>query len=328
MNTSDQTCVFLDIHLDQTSETLTTNIIVCCLNSVFSIVTCIGNSVVLHVIRNTQEFHSPSFFLLFCLAASDLLVGLICQPLFVAFKIAELENDFSVYCAMRMAHVISSWTTSGASLLTLSAVSIDRLLAVTLHLRYNTIVTVPRVFRTVVCLWLFSITMVMLRFWIPNWLVFPLVITLLAIFVTTLSTLKIFQIVRRHQGQITQQQQSVQSNTINVLKCKKSAVTVLYVYGLFVIFYFPLFVTMLTETFTGYTKPMKIAYDYASTAVFINSFLNPVVYCWRIREMRRAVKNVFRMNQMRLPLWKAGQRQDNKSSWLSIRIRIIRKIPV
>jgi len=139
--------------------------------------------------------------------------------------------------------------------------------------------------------------MVMLRFWITNWLVFPLVITLLAIFVTTLSTLKIFQIVRRHQRQISQQQQSVQSNTINVLKCRKSAVTVLYVYGLFVIFYFPLFVTMLTETFTGYTNTMKIAYDYASTAVFINSFLNPVVYCWRIREMRRAVKKVFRMNQ-------------------------------
>ena len=297
MNTSDKTCVFLHIHLDQERETLTTSIIVCFLNSVFSIVICIGNSIILHVIRKTHELHSPSFVLLFCLAASDLLVGLICQPSFVGFKIAELGNDFSVYCTLRVAHVTSSWTTAGASLLTLSAVSMDRLLAVTLHLRYNTIVTVPRVFQTVVCLWVFALTIVMLRFWITNWLLFPLVIMLLTFFVTTLSTLKIFQIVQGHQRQITQQQQSVQSNTINVLKCRKSAVTVLYVYGLLVIFYLPIFVTMLIETNTGYTKTLKIAYEYASTAVFINSFFNPVVYCWRIREIRRAVKKSLRINQ-------------------------------
>ena len=297
MNTTNLTCDILDIHLDQTSVTLTDKIIACFLNSVFSIATCIGNSVILHVIRKTQELHSPSFVLLFCLAASDLLVGLICQPSFIGLKVAELGNDSNVYCTLAIIQAISSWITSGASLLTLSAVSIDRLLAVTLHLRYNTIVTVPRVFQTVVCLWVFAITIVMLKFWIENWLIFPLVITLLTFLVTTLSTLKIFQIVRRHQRQIAQQQQSVQSNTVNVLKSRKSAVTVLYVYGLFVISYLPVLVIMLTQTFTGFNKTTKVAFNYVATAVFINSFLNPVVYCWRIREIRRAVKNVFRMNQ-------------------------------
>ena len=298
--TGNLTCNFLDIHFDQTSVTLTDKIIPCFLNSVFSIATCIGNSIILHVIRKTQELHSPSFVLLFCLAASDLLVGLICQPSFVGLKIAELGNDSSAYCSLQIIQTISSWTTSGASLLTLSAVSIDRLLAVTLHLRYNAIVTVPLVFKTVVCLWVFTIIVVLQQFWITklNWLVFPLVITLLTLLVTTLTTLKIFQIVRRHQRQITQQQQSVQSNTINVLKCKKSAVTVLYVYGLFLISYLPVFVSMLiAQTLTELTIPMRIAFNYVATLVFMNSLLNPVVYCWRIREIRRAVKNVFRINQ-------------------------------
>ena len=177
MNGTNLTCNLLDIHFDQTSVILTDNIIQCFLNSVFSMATCIGNSIILHVIRKTQELHSPSFVLLFCLAASDLLVGLICQPTFVGFKIAELGNDSSVYCSLAIIKTISSWTTSGASLLTLSTVSIDRLLAATLHLRYNTIVTVPRVFQTVVCLWVFTIIVVLLKFWIKNWLVFPLVIT-------------------------------------------------------------------------------------------------------------------------------------------------------
>ena len=299
MNTTNLTCDLFDIHLDQTNATLTDKIIACFLNSVFSIATCIGNSVILYVIWKTQELHSPSSVLLFCLASSDLLVGLICQPSFVGLKIAELGNDSNVYCTLIIIQAISSWTTSGASLLTLSAVSIDRLLAVTVHLRYNTIVTVPRVIQTVVCLWVFSIIVVLLKFWITNWLVFPLVITLITFVVTTSSTLKIFQIARRHQRQITQQQQSVQSNTINVLKCRKSALTILYVYGLFVISYLPVFVIMLIiQTLTGMkTKTMIIAVNYAATAVFINSFLNPVVYCWRIREIRRAVKNVLRMNQ-------------------------------
>jgi len=84
---------------------------------------------------------------------------------------------------------------------------------------------------------------------------------------------------------------------INVFKCRKSAVTVLYVYGLFVISYLPVFVIMLLQTFAGVTKTTKIAFNYVATAVFINFFLNPVVYCWRIREIRQAVKNVFRINQ-------------------------------
>ena len=256
-----------------------------------------GNSVILHVIRKTQELHSPSFVLLFCLAASDLLVGLICQPLFVAYKIAELGNDFSVYCILRMIQTISGWITSGVSLLTLSTVFVDRLLALTLHLRYTMIVTVPRVCQTAVFLWIFAVTVVMLRFCLRNWIILPTVVLLLTFLVTALSTLKIFQIVRKHQRQISQQQQSVQSNSVNVLKCRKSAVTTLYVYGLFVLFYLPFCATIFVEKFTGYTLTVRIAYDYAATAVFINSFLNPLVYCWRIGEIRRAVKNALRRNQ-------------------------------
>ena len=48
--------------------------------------------------------------------------------------------------------------------------------------------------------------------------------------------------------------------------------TVLYVYDLFVIFCLPGFVVMLIETFTRFTKAIKIMYDYVSIAVFINSF--------------------------------------------------------
>ena len=178
--------------------------------------------------------------------------------------------------------------------------SIDRLLSLTLHLRYNTIVTVRRAFQAIFGFWIIGITTVMSRFWISNdrdWLFLPITVVVLTFFIITLSTFKIFHIVRRHQRQIKQQNVVVshlQTNAVNVPKCRKSAVTVLYVYGLVLIFYFPFCVMMFMHKLIGYTTTVKIAYNYVTTAVYINSFLNPLVYCWRIREIRRAVKNILR----------------------------------
>ena len=299
-NTELKTCFFLESNLNKTEDVFITNIVTCVLNFVLSLITCVGNFFILFAIRKTQDLHSPSFILLGCLTASDLLVGLICQPFFAAFKVAELVENFSAYCTLRMFQSTSGWITSGVSFLTLAAVSIDRLLALTLHLRYNTMVTVRRAFQVICFLWIFSITVVMLRFWINNdryWLFFPIAISILTFFVITLSTFKIFQIVRRHQRQISEQHTAVsylQSNTVNVYKCRKSAVTVLYVHGLFLIFYLPFCVIMIMEISLGFTTTVNIAYDYVGTAVFMNSFLNPLVYCWRIGEIRRAVKNILR----------------------------------
>ena len=294
-NLSLPSCFYLDLRLEQNNDTFIASVVTCILNAVFSLITAIGNLVILQVIWRKQELHTPSFILLFCLAASDLLVGLVCQPFYVAFKITELIDNFGAYCILRMIQSISGWTTTGVSLAILSGVSIDRLLVLTFHLRYNTIVTVQRVLQTVFVVWMLSVAIVMLRFWIRQWLILPVAIVVTSFTVTTISTLKIFQIVRRHQRQIFQQQR-VQSNIVDALKCRKSAVTVLYVYGLFIIFYLPLCATMVVETLAGYTLRVKIAYDYAATAVFINSFLNPIVYCFRIEEIRRAVKNLLKRN--------------------------------
>ena len=298
MNETHKTCFFFPINLDKTEEVFITNILTCIFNSVFSLITCVGNFIILYAIRKDENLHSPSFILLCCLAFSDLLVGAICQPFLVAYKIAELVDNFPTYCTLRLIQELSGFITSGVSLLTLAAVSIDRLLAAT-HLRYSVIVTVPRVFQTTFSLWIFLIAVVIPRFWMKaaDWLVLPLVILFLTLLVTPFSASKIFQVVRRHQRQINDQNAaalSLQTNTVNVLKCKKSAVTVLYIYGLLLIFYLPFGVTMTIQALSGYTRSVKIAYDYAATAVFINSFLNPLVYCWRIREIRRAAKNTLR----------------------------------
>jgi len=303
MNQTGKNCFFFEdkyVNFDSTEGVFTANIVTCSLNCLFSLVTCLGNFLIVFTMGKTQELHSPPFILLGCLAVSDLLVGMVCQPLYVVHKIAELEENFAVFCELKMVQFLSGWTTTGVSLLILATASIDRLLALTLHLRYNTIVTVARVFQTTFILWMFVTVTVLLRFWMTNkWFFIPIGLGFLFFFVIMASSWKIFRIVRRHQHQVKDQDMAVshlQNKTMNILKCRKSAATVLYIYGLFLIFYLPYMVLLVTETFIGFSRTVRIAYDYAATAIFINSFLNPVLYCWRISEIRRAVKNIMRRN--------------------------------
>ena len=201
---------------------------------------------------------------------------------------------------MRLLQSRTAGTTSSVSLVAVATVSVDRLLALTLHLRYDNLVTVPRVLQVTVLFWILSmISNVVLRFWMTTnvWLFITMVIVVLTFIVITISTLKIFQTVLRHQRQINDQNAAVshlQNNTVNVLKCRKSAVTVLYVYGLFVICYIPYIATRIIAELLGYTTKVFIADDLCETAIYINSFLNPIVYCLRIRKVRRAVKNILK----------------------------------
>ena len=281
MNQTGKNCFFFEdkyVNFDRTEGVFTANIVTCSLNCLFSLVTCLGNFLIVFTIGKTQELHSPTFILLGCLAVSDLLVGLICQPFFVAHKIAELKENFAVFCKLKVLQSLSAWITGGASLFILAAVLIDRLLALTLHLRYNTIVTGPRVFQTTFILWMFVTVTVLLRFWMTNkWFFLPIGLGFLFFFVIMASSWKIFWIVRRHQHQVKDQDMAVshlQNKTMNILKCRKSAATVLYIYGLFLIFYLPYMVLLVVETFIGFSITVRIAYDYAATAIFINSFLN------------------------------------------------------
>ena len=298
MNKTGKACLpFSGISFDKAEELFVTNILTCILNLLFGVVTFVANTTILLAIKKTRDLHTPSFVLLGSLAASDLLVGLVCQPLFLAFKVAELERNLNAYCWLRLLQSRTAWTTSGVSLVTVAAVSVDRLLALTLHLRYHTLVTVPRVLQITFLFWILSIILnVVLTFWMTNvWLFMPMVIFVLAFIAITISILKIFQTVLRHQRQINDQNAAVshlETDTVNVQKCRKSAVTVLYVFGLFVICYVPYIATSIIEVLLGYTTKVLIAYDLCETAIYINSFLNPIVYCLRVTKMRRAVKNI------------------------------------
>ena len=290
------------------------NIIMAVLNSILSVMTVCGNVFVISVIWKREVLHVPSNILLCCLAVSDLLVGLISQPSFVIYKVTGIKESLAVY--FNTAYTVSALTGymfSGVSLLTMCAISVDRYLALKLHLRYTAVVTVTRVLATVIGFWLVCAISITLRLVMENtdhWNIIPLGILLISLLVIMVAFSKVFKIVRRHQRQIHDRFELAAHfhgrSAVEVARHKKSAMTMLYVLCAFLLCYVPLLCTFVARAVYGFTFPVKIAHDCTTTVVYLSSSLNPPLYCWRIREIRVAaisklmrVRNIIRQMQSR-----------------------------
>lgn len=284
-----------------------TDVLTSVLNALFAIIAVLANGFVLYVIRRSEHLkNSPSNILLCGLAFSDMIIGLVCQTSFVMYKICELFQLKDLFCYFRLIVSCFGWICAGVSLLTISSIIIDRLLALRLHLRYNTIVTTKKAYCVVVIFWIFCIFLVSLRFVFHSdvhWTLIPLVLLIIALVLTLISYANIFRIVKQHHIRIIDLQNSMNrqnfpsndtntfKNNIYLVRYKRTAATMVYVLAVFLICYLPFLCTMFAEASLGYVTPVKIAYDYASTIVFVSSSINPVLYCCRIKEIRNTITN-------------------------------------
>ena len=114
------------------------------LNSILSITAFFGNALVLIALRKESSLHPPSKVLVRNLATTDLFVGLISQALYAALLVPDVNEHSNVCRYVAVAVVITSFILGAVSLLTLTAISVDRLLALLLGLRYRQVVTLRR----------------------------------------------------------------------------------------------------------------------------------------------------------------------------------------
>ncbi len=133
----------------------------------FSITAILGNALILAALHRESSLHPPSKLLYRCLAVTDLLVGLITEPS-MAFNHTFLitEGRLSDHCFYTAAIATVSFTIfSAVSLLTMTAISLDRLLALLLGLRYRLMVTQGRVQALVIFFWILSMSFASMSFW-------------------------------------------------------------------------------------------------------------------------------------------------------------------
>ena len=126
------------------------------LNILLAITAFVGNSLILIVLHKEFSLHPPSKLFYRCLATTDLLVGLVSQPLAASsWMFSAHEHWIPCRCAITATYIIS-YALCGVSLLTMTAISVDRLLALLLGLRYRQIVTLKRTYIVVVTFWVLS----------------------------------------------------------------------------------------------------------------------------------------------------------------------------
>lgn len=291
-------CFFLSsVELSHVGNVLVSEIICCIINSVFSVTATLFNILVIFVIWKTPFLHSPSNVLICCLACSDLVIGFLAQPLLVAYKIAELTDHAKTACTGRLIHWIAGFVCAGVSVMTIATISVDKWLALYLHLRYKEVITVSRVLKVVFAYWFFCVAAGVSLF-IANsdryWTLIPLPVLCISLTTTLVAYIKVFHVLRRHQNQIRAQTLSAWNNVTNMKKYKKSVLTMLYVLIMFLTCYTPFLTAMAVRLTVGYNSAIKMAYEWGATMVYLNSSLNPLLYWVRMQEIRLATYNVLR----------------------------------
>ena len=294
---AEQKCtLFLDSCITLVSHRRSFFLGFCVLNFVFSLVATLGNLLVIRALVNNSTIPATVKKLFLSLAFSDLAVGL-CSQLMTAIisavmlKMASSGDDLAFFCpTVLIVHLYFQYLLAFASFLNVIVIAFDRLLAVSLHLRYQELVTPVRVTIVLVSLWLTSCVSAFLYIFLLKGFPLAAVISVIGYVLTTLAYVRIYKVVRYHQNQIYSQNQLQNAQTREAHRQRKSAYNSLFVSVVF----FSLLFSFVALYNTVYDKHLWNSFLTALSAsiflIYLNSSLNPLFYCWRYREIRQIVK--------------------------------------
>lgn len=258
------------------------------LNAVLSVAATLGNTAIIYSIWYSSSLRSPSHILIFGLALCDFGVGSLVQPLYIIYQSFYIVNWRQTWVQAMVVFNFLSNMLCCVSFLTTTAVSIDRYLAVYLHLRYKRIVTVGRVVKLHVGLWLLSAFLASTVTWNITITFFAALIIISLCLLTTFTTyLKIYSVVRGHRRAIHRQHNQQSARTVYHMK---TTLSMFYVCLIHALCYLPYFVFLILRDAYKLTTFTYLGTEFAQTIVFFNSTLNPLLYCWRLSYFREEVK--------------------------------------
>ena len=265
------------------------NVMIAAVNIFFSITSSLGNILILIALPKVTSLHPPTKLLFQCLAITDLGVGLISQPLFATVLLIDYRNvNWSVILYNYLSIIFC-----GVSMNISTALSVDRLLALLLGLRYRHVVTLKRVRIAVACCWLTALVTALVIF-LTGGKIFPkigMISIMLSVIISLFSYTKIVLKLRQHQTSVQENVHQGIANAggvpINLEQFKRTVIGIALVQIALVACYVPFLITLMLVQLNSI--PNNVFGLVSTTFVFLNSSLNPFLYCWRIKEVRQAV---------------------------------------
>ena len=276
------------------------------LNIPLSSIAFLGNALIIAALQKVSSLHPPSKLLLGCLATTDLCVGLISQPLYIALKMSTEHSERCHYLKMLFETIGSMFC--AVSLLTLTAISVDRLLALVLGLRYRQVVTLGKVWILVVSFWFFSTAAAVIvsynfHIGISIACIGVLMCTVTSIFCYT----KIYVRLYRHQATVQDRTHRGKLNggriPLNIVRYRRTVSSALLIKLTLLVCYLPYGIFVGIVAITGLhikSESLNFAWAVTVSLLLFNSSLNPFLYYWTMREVRQAVKDTIRQFCSRL----------------------------
>ena len=239
--------------------------------------------------------------LLACLAATDLLVGAVQLPLVVAVHAFRFSR--TSVCLLDTVALAGMNLACAASLYHLVIISGERYVAIKHSLRYETLVTANRLIAAVATAWSIPVAttlITLMNIALMNHAVLAemlLVMVFLGIpgclVAVCFCQVSVFLETRRHRRHIRAQQVSGAA-TMDILKQDKAARTTTMIVGALLLSYAP---TIVCSVLTITARPPKNvefgAYFITDVFLYANSLVNPIMYCIRTQDFKRASRELF-----------------------------------
>ena len=276
------------------------------LNVFLSITATLGNALILIALHKVSSIFPPTKLLFRSLAVTDLCTGLISQPLFavhVILWLAYTNRNVSYY--IQQLGGASGFILCTVSILTSTAISVDRLLVLFLGLRYRHVVTLRRVRVVVISAWLLSCAVGGGRY--STWgsaaarTAFA-VILFLSLVTSVFSYINIYLRIRHRRLQIRgdhaqqAQQPNEETRALNIARYKKTASSIAWLQFTLLVCYLPFIIVGILSAYNKIPAGASrvVCLRIAVSVLYLNSSLNPILYCWKIRDVRKVVKDTIR----------------------------------
>lgn len=287
-------------------------------NAVCSLTATILNALVIVALRKIPltQVHSVFKAVLFNLALADLVVGLLVQPSYISAVVTAMYGYHEVSRILATVFYLANWFFPNISVSFLALIAIDRFLALHFQTRYRRMVTFRRVVVALGFLWVLKCVETFIL--IYDHRIFNIYASVgLMILLTVITTcyLKIYFTLRRHEketgGESASSIQNIRrgndrpgettsqgkTSGFSLVRYKRSFHDMLCLYLAFLCCYAPPLCVFIAIQVRGVENITYMIRFLGATLILVNSSLNPLLYCWRIRAIRRAmwttVKEVF-----------------------------------
>ena len=265
------------------------------INLLLGIAAIVENAVILIALHKETSLHKPSKVLLRNLVASDLCVGFV-QLVFVAYVISILQRQWQICRLFYFVFILSGTISLAVSLWTITAISVDRLLAVLLKVRYRQVVTLRKVYVVAIASWVCNgIGFASLWYFSHNTRKVLSVLTIaVCLFTSTYCYTRIFIRLRHQHNQVSNLREiQNQQRRADVTRYRKTVSSALWLQLAMLLCYLP-HLLLASFAFRKYNNSSVIVTPLGTTItlMFFNSTLNPILYCWRMKEVRRALKDI------------------------------------